>query len=83
MRIEIYLSDGEVVRTRIEIEEHEDEEKIMENAARNMMEHISKTGFVCIPESGGHRAINGDEIKEIIIISDEKEMRIIADEEEK
>lgn len=32
MKIEIYLSDGEVARTKVEIEEHEDEEKIMENA---------------------------------------------------
>ena len=73
MRIEIYLSDGEVAKTRIEIEEHEDEEKIMENAAGNMMEHISDTGFVCIPESGGYRVINADGIKEIKIIPDEEE----------
>ena len=73
MRIEIYLSDGEVVKTRIEIEEHEDEEKIMENAAGNMMEHINKTGFVCIPESGGYRVINANAIKEMKIIPAEKE----------
>lgn len=81
MRIEIYLSDGEIAKTRIEIEEHEDEEKIMENAAGNMMEYISKTGFVCIPESGGYRVINADKIKETRIIGDEKEMSIIAHEE--
>lgn len=73
MRIEVYLSDGEVVRTRIEIEEHEDEEKIMENAAGNMMEHISKAGFVCIPGGGGYRVINANGIKEMKIIPDEKE----------
>lgn len=73
MRIEVYLSDGEVAKTRIEIEEHEDEEKIMENAAANMMEHVQKTGLVCIPESGGYRVINADKIKEMKIIPDEKE----------
>ena len=73
MRIEIYLSEGEVVKTRIEIEEHEDEEKIMENAAGNMMDHINKTGFVCIHESGGYRVINANAIKEMKIIPDEKE----------
>lgn len=73
MRIEIYLSDGEVAKTRIEIEEHEDEEKIIQNGTANMMEQINKTGFVCIPESGGYRVINANQIKEIKVIADEKE----------
>lgn len=53
----------------------------MMNVSGTLMEQIEDTGFVCIPESGGYRVINGDEIKEIRIIGDEKEMSIIADEE--
>ena len=72
MRIEIYFAEGRVSRAKVEIEEHENEEKIMENAAANMMEHINKTRFVCVPERGGYRVINADGIKEIKIIPDEK-----------
>lgn len=81
MRIEIYLSDGEVAETRVETQKHKSEERIMMNVSGTLMEQIEDTGFVCIPESGGYRVINGDEIKEIRIIGDEKEMSIIADEE--
>lgn len=80
MRIEVYLSDGEVVKTRIETK-HKSEKRIMMSASGTVMEQICDTGFVCIPESGGYRVINADEIKEIRIIGDEKEMRIIAYEE--
>ena len=73
MRIEVYLSDGEVVEAIIEIEEHEDEKKIMENVAANIIEQINKAGFVCISESGGYRLINANGIKEMKIIPDEKD----------
>ena len=73
MKIEIYLSDGDIVKSRIEIEEYEDGKNTMKNAAVDMIEYINKTGLVCIPESGGYRLINANQIKEIKIIADEKE----------
>lgn len=72
MRIEIYLSDGEVVKTGIETK-HKNEERITRNASISAMEQISDTGFVCVPESGGYRLINANGIKEMKIIPDEEE----------
>ena len=73
MRIEIYLSDGEVVETKIETQKHKSEERIMMNVSGTLMEQIEDTGFVCIPESGGYHVINANGIKEMKIIPDEKE----------
>lgn len=72
MKINIYIGDGRIVRTRVEIEEHEDEEKIMENAAGNLLNQIKETGFACIPKGGGYRMINGYEIEEIEILPDDE-----------
>ena len=73
MIIEIYLSDGDIVKSRIEIEEHEDGKNTMKNTAANMIEYINKTGFVCISESGGYRVINANAIKEMKFMPDEEE----------
>lgn len=73
MGIEIYLSDGDIVKSRIEIEEYEDGKNTMKNAAVDMIEYINKTGFVCISESGSYRVINANAIKEMKFMPDEEE----------
>lgn len=72
MRVEIYLDEGKVARTEIEIEENENEEEAMENVAANLLKQISETGFTCIPDDGGYQMINADNIDEIRIVPDEK-----------
>lgn len=72
MIVEIYLDEGEVAITKIEIEEGEDEGKAMQNLANNMLNQIKETGFTCMPNDGGYHMINVYNIDEIRIVPDEK-----------
>lgn len=72
MRVEIYLDEGKVARTKIETEEGEDEEKAIQNVANNVLNQIKETGFTCIPENDGYRMINAYNIDEIRIVPDGK-----------
>lgn len=72
MRIEIYLDEGKVAITKIEIEEGKDEGKAMQNVANNMLNQIKETGFTCMPDDEGYHMINVYNIDEIRIVPDEK-----------
>lgn len=72
MRVEIYLDEGKVARTKIETEENENEEEMMKIVAGNLLNQIKETGFSCIPENDGYRMINAYNIDEIRIVPDGK-----------
>ena len=80
MIIEIYLYSGKIERTKVEIEKHEDEEEVMQNAAANLLRQISETGFACIPNDGGYCMINGRSIDEIRIAPEEKDNANVTSE---
>ena len=72
MRAEIYLDEGKVARTKIEIEEWEDEGKAMQNVANKILNQIKETGFTSIRDDGGYHMINAYCIDEIRIVPDGK-----------
>ena len=73
MKIEIHLNDGGVATAEIEIEGHEDQEKVLVSVSEKVLCQIEETGFACIPEDGGYHMIRVDNIKSIKVLPSEEE----------
>ncbi|WP_322622124.1 hypothetical protein [Aedoeadaptatus coxii] len=69
MYVEIYLSDGRIVRTDVE-SLCGYRAKGIEEVQKYLFGKIEKTGLIHINEDGNRRVINGDYIVEIKIIPD-------------